>query len=128
MRLLHKTLAARAAVLIVGVTILTAIVVLFSGAQRELAPQEDMGYVFVQTKAPQYANVDYTVRFSAEVERIFHQFTGYFVSARDYEEYQRLKAMMPVAAAAEELDDDMLRALSETKMDKRHAALNALMD
>lgn len=60
--------------------------------------------------------------------RAHDRITGYFVSASDYDEYQRLKAMMPVALAAEELDDDTLRALSETKMDKRHAALNALMD
>ncbi len=79
-RLLDRTLAARAAVLIVGVTVLAVIVVLFSGAKRELAPQEDMGYVFVQTKAPQYANVDYTARFSAEVERIFHQFPEFAAS------------------------------------------------
>lgn len=54
--------------------------------------------------------------------------TGYFVSARDYEEYQRLKAMMPVALSAAELDDETLRALSESKMDERHGPLNTLMD
>jgi hypothetical protein len=54
--------------------------------------------------------------------------TGYFVSAHDYDEYQRLKAMMPVALAAEELDDTTLQALSKSKMDKRHAGLNHLMD
>lgn len=54
--------------------------------------------------------------------------TGYFVSARDYEEYQRLKAMVPVALSAGELDADTLRALSETRMDERHVALNKLMD
>jgi multidrug efflux pump len=76
-RLLDRTLAARAAVLIVGVAMLGAIVVLFTGSQRELAPQEDMGYVFVQTKAPQYANVNYTARFNAEVDGIFHSFPEY---------------------------------------------------
>ncbi|EJU11308.1 acriflavin resistance protein [Sphingomonas sp. LH128] len=79
-RLLDKTLAARTAVLIVGVVVFASIAVLFLGAKRELAPQEDMGYVFVQTKAPQYASVDYTTRFSAEVERIFHQFPEYYAS------------------------------------------------
>ncbi len=54
--------------------------------------------------------------------------TGYFVSARDYEEYQKLKAMMPVALAAEELDAETLEALGESRMDKRHEALDALMD
>ena len=76
-RLLDRTLAARTAVLIVGVTILATIAVLFTGSQRELAPPEDMGYVFVQTKAPQYANVAYTARFNAEVDRIFHQLPEY---------------------------------------------------
>ncbi|MDW6003508.1 efflux RND transporter permease subunit [Vibrio mangrovi] len=72
-RLLDKTLAARAAVLFAGIFILGAIVVLFTGTQRELAPAEDMGYIFAQTKAPQYANVDYTTRFSAQVDHLFAQ-------------------------------------------------------
>lgn len=72
-KLLDRTLAARAAVLVAGATILATIVVLFTGSQRELAPQEDMGYVFVQTTAPQYASVDYTGRFSAQVDRIMQK-------------------------------------------------------
>ena len=79
-RLLDKTLAARAAVLIVGVTVLVSIGVLFAGSKSELAPQEDMGYVLVQTKAPQYANASYTARFNAEAERVFHQFPEYAAS------------------------------------------------
>lgn len=70
-RILDKTLAARPAVLLVGVVILAAIGVLFSGAKRELAPAEDMGYIFAQTKAPQYANVDYTEKYSTEIDRRF---------------------------------------------------------
>jgi PHD/YefM family antitoxin component YafN of YafNO toxin-antitoxin module len=54
--------------------------------------------------------------------------TGYFVSAHEYEEYQRLKAILPVAAAAEELDAETLEAISKSRMDKRHEALNSLMD
>lgn len=76
-RLLGRTLNARGAVLIVGVAILGATVVFFTGAKSELAPQEDMGYVFTQTKAPQYANVDYTARFSREVEDLFHEIPEY---------------------------------------------------
>lgn len=68
--LLDKTLAARAAVLVTGAVVLGAIVVLFTGAERELAPPEDMGYVFVHSKAPQYANVDYTARFNAQMDNI----------------------------------------------------------
>lgn len=79
--LLDKTLAARGAVLLASVIILAGIVMLFSGSQKELAPQEDMGYIFAQTKGPQYANLDYTKRYSAQVERIFAQepeFSGSF--------------------------------------------------
>ncbi len=80
-RLLGHTLSSRGAVLVAGVVILGATVVFFTGAKRELAPPEDMGYVFTQTKAPQYANVDYTARFSRQVEDLFHkipEFDGSF--------------------------------------------------
>ena len=60
--------------------------------------------------------------------KVHDRITGYFLSAREYEEYQRLKGMMPVALAAEELDDATLHALAESKMDARHAPLNDLMD
>jgi multidrug efflux pump len=70
--LLGKALAARGAVLLAGLAVLVGIVVLFTGAQRELAPEEDQGVIFVQLKGPQYANVDYTARFAGEMDRIFH--------------------------------------------------------
>lgn len=79
-RLLGITLAARPAVLAVGAAVLVAIVILFTGAQRELAPQEDQGYVFVATKAPQYANIDYTSRYTADVERMFRALPDYVSS------------------------------------------------
>ncbi len=79
-RLLARTLRARTAVLLFGAIMLAAIVVLFAGAARELAPQEDQGYVFVATKAPQYANVDYTARYAQEVQRIFRSLPEYVSS------------------------------------------------
>jgi hypothetical protein len=54
--------------------------------------------------------------------------TGYFVSARDYDEYQRLKATAPTALAVEELDSATLQALAASRMDQRHGQLNLLMD
>jgi len=54
--------------------------------------------------------------------------SGYFVSARDYEEYQRLKAAAPTALAVEELDSATLRALAASHMDRRHDPLDHLMD
>ena len=79
-RLLGMTLAARGAVLLVGLAVLAGIVVLFTGARNELAPQEDMGYVFVQTKAPQYANVDYTARFARDVQKLYEKMPEYVSS------------------------------------------------
>jgi multidrug efflux pump len=70
-RLLGMTLAARGAVLLVGAAVLVGISILFLGARHELAPQEDQGYVFVQTKGPQYASVDYSERYAYDVERLF---------------------------------------------------------
>lgn len=70
-KLLGKTLGARFAVVTGCVAIFAIIFVLFTGAKRELAPQEDLGYVFVSSKAPQYANVDYTARYSNQISSIF---------------------------------------------------------
>jgi multidrug efflux pump len=78
--LLARTLAARSLVLVFAGAILVAIVVLFTGAKRELAPQEDQGYIFAQVKAPQYANLDYTTRASAEVQRIWESMPEYVSS------------------------------------------------
>jgi hypothetical protein len=54
--------------------------------------------------------------------------TGYFVSAHDFEEFKRVRAMMPVALGVEELDAKTITGLKAAKMDSRHAALDRLMD
>ncbi|WP_050402003.1 efflux RND transporter permease subunit [Bradyrhizobium embrapense] len=79
-RLLAATLKMRAAVLVVAVSVLAAIVVLFLGSQRELAPSEDQGYVFTVLRAPQYASVDYTTRSSDQIEQLFRSFPEYHAS------------------------------------------------
>lgn len=53
---------------------------------------------------------------------------GYFLSAHDYAEYQRLKALEPRSEGVEDLTDADLRALAASRMDARHDHLNALMD
>lgn len=70
-RVLGHTLVARPAVLAVGAVVLGGIVLLFSGVKRELAPAEDHGYIFTSVKAPQYANIDYTSRHTAQIIDIF---------------------------------------------------------
>jgi hypothetical protein len=57
-----------------------------------------------------------------------HQVTGYFVSARDYDEYQRLKAAAPTTLAVEALDAATLKALAQSRMDLRYDPLDALLD
>lgn len=57
-----------------------------------------------------------------------NRITGYFVSARDYDEYQRLKATASTALGIEELDSETLKALAASRMDQRHVSLNRLMD
>lgn len=54
--------------------------------------------------------------------------TGYFVSAREFEEYRRLKARASQAIWAGELDNELLAALDEAKMDANHAHLDAADD
>ncbi|WKW50610.1 efflux RND transporter permease subunit [Rhodomicrobium lacus] len=76
-RLLERTLNMRSVVLLVAGAMVAAIVVLFLGAKRELAPQEDQGYVFTAVRAPQYANLDYTASAAADVQRIFRSFPEY---------------------------------------------------
>jgi len=54
--------------------------------------------------------------------------TGYFMSAAEYEELQRLKAMTTQSFAVEELPESAIRAIAESEMDARHAHLDKLMD
>lgn len=54
--------------------------------------------------------------------------TGYFVSCAEYEEYVRVKSMMPKAYAVEELFEETIQAIAASKMDTRHGHLNSLLD
>lgn len=55
------------------------------------------------------------------------QISGYFVPADEFEEFERFRALRRSFATAG-LPDDKVRAIAETKMDPRHAHLDALMD
>lgn len=58
----------------------------------------------------------------------YERVTGYFISRAEFEELQRLRALQPRALAVEELSEASVRALEATRMDARHAHLNALLD
>ncbi len=58
-RLLSVSLDNRGAVILFAACILGSLPVLFSLAQRELAPEEDTGGFFMVGKAPRHGNIDY---------------------------------------------------------------------
>jgi multidrug efflux pump len=68
---LRISLDSRPAVLVFGLGILVGLVLLFTGAKRELAPPEDQGSILTAIKGPQYANLDYTEAFNQRLEQVF---------------------------------------------------------
>ncbi|MET6757328.1 efflux RND transporter permease subunit [Pseudoalteromonas sp. NCIMB_1079] len=82
-RLLAGTLAARGSVLLVSIVVLAAIVILFNGTAKELAPTEDQGVVIVVSQGPKYAGAGYTALYAAQVEKIFQSIPEYVVSFMD---------------------------------------------
>jgi len=67
-RRLAVTLDYRPVTALVAVAMLGSIVLLFHATNAELAPPEDQGVVFAAVKAPQYANLDYTERYTAAID------------------------------------------------------------
>ncbi len=54
--------------------------------------------------------------------------TGYFVSAEEYEGYEKAKKRMSKALAVEELSEETIQAIAKSKMDARHKKLDKFMD
>jgi len=74
---LDRVLNLRPVMVMVAAVVLGSCVFLYQTTQKELAPTEDQGVVFMQTKAPQYANLDYLEAFSAELNKVFQSFPEY---------------------------------------------------
>ena|ERR1700681_4917040 len=53
--------------------------------------------------------------------------TGYFVSPEDFAEYEALRAKARKVWVVGQLPNETVEALEKSRMDERHAALNALM-
>ena len=68
---LHATLAVRPAVYLFSSVIFLLTVVLWMFTPNELAPDEDQSAIFISSTAPQYANINYTEKFSNELNAIF---------------------------------------------------------
>ncbi|ACK49914.1 acriflavin resistance protein [Methylocella silvestris BL2] len=65
---LHKTLNFRAMTMLILVGVLAMTAVMFVSTPKELAPEEDQGAIFTLIKAPQYANLDYLEKATAQVQ------------------------------------------------------------
>ncbi|MBV9704854.1 MAG: efflux RND transporter permease subunit, partial [Methylobacteriaceae bacterium] len=70
-RALHRTLNFRALTILILVGVLALTGVLYMSTPQELAPEEDQGVLFAQVKSPQYANLDYLEKATADVYRAF---------------------------------------------------------
>ncbi|MDF1655729.1 MAG: efflux RND transporter permease subunit [Coxiellaceae bacterium] len=63
-RVLRGVLMHRGAVLLMGVIVLICCYVFYALTPEQLAPQEDQGMIWMMANGPQYANIDYTTKFS----------------------------------------------------------------
>jgi hydrophobe/amphiphile efflux-1 (HAE1) family protein len=70
-RLLEGCLRNRGAVLLFAAGIGLAIPLLFTVSQRELAPEEDSGDLYVMSQAPPYANIKYNTYFLDEIVKLW---------------------------------------------------------
>ncbi|MBV9636247.1 MAG: efflux RND transporter permease subunit, partial [Methylobacteriaceae bacterium] len=70
-RALHRTLNFRALTILILVGVLALTGVLYMSTPQELAPEEDQGVLFAQVKSPQYANLDYLEKATADVFKAF---------------------------------------------------------
>ena len=67
-RLLHGTLNYRPVTLVFAAGVIAILVLEYSAARKELAPDEDQGFLFSIMKAPQTVNLDYMVNY---VQRVY---------------------------------------------------------
>jgi hydrophobe/amphiphile efflux-1 (HAE1) family protein len=67
-RRLHKTLNFRALTVLILIGVLALTGIMFVSTPKELAPEEDQGTIFALVKTPQYANLDYMAKTTAQVE------------------------------------------------------------
>ena len=58
----------------------------------------------------------------------YGRISGYFVSAREYEELRRLRELERRVYRLKELPADIAEAIKASKMDSAHDHLNALLD
>ncbi|HVV41752.1 MAG TPA: efflux RND transporter permease subunit, partial [Nitrobacter sp.] len=73
-RMLDRSLDYRPITALFAVTILGLVGFLYMHTSAELAPEEDQGIVFAVTKAPKYANIDYSDYYGEKLDKAFAKF------------------------------------------------------
>ncbi len=67
---LHRVLEDRAGILLFGAIVLASCFLLFRQSPTELAPEEDLGYLFYLIEADPYVTLDYLESYTGELGRI----------------------------------------------------------
>lgn len=73
-RKLDRSLDYRPITGLFALTILFLVGFMFVNTNKELAPEEDQGILFSVTKAPQYANIDYSKFYGEKLDKVFAGF------------------------------------------------------
>jgi multidrug efflux pump len=68
-RRLDRSLDYRPVTALFAVAVFAALAFMYVNTKKELAPEEDQGVLFALTKAPQYANLDYSDYYGAELDK-----------------------------------------------------------
>jgi multidrug efflux pump len=71
---LHSLLDTRAIMLVFAATVLLVLPWLYSHTPKETAPEEDQGFFFVVSSAPQYATINYIEAFTKPFDKIYQGF------------------------------------------------------
>ncbi|MCF7980376.1 MAG: multidrug efflux RND transporter permease subunit [Pseudomonadales bacterium] len=79
---LRNTLNYRPVVVVFALLVLVSIPFLMMFTRSELAPQEDQGSLFLASKAPNYANINYLNRHTENFDTIFKKLSEFEVSVR----------------------------------------------
>jgi multidrug efflux pump len=70
-RRLERSLDYRPVTALFAVAVFATLAFMYVNTKKELAPEEDQGVLFALTKAPQYANLDYSDAYGAELDKAF---------------------------------------------------------
>lgn len=72
--ILHSLLDTRAIMLVFAAVVLSVLPFLYTHTAQETAPEEDQGFFFVISSAPQYATINYIEAFTKPFETIYRSF------------------------------------------------------